>query len=85
MFSKVKREELAIIKNIDIGMRDNDYPCMWFETVQESLIALQVLSLEDAGKLIKDADVYSFKSLEGKACIIERDGSMMLFVRMAKL
>lgn len=78
-------EELAIIKGVGFGLRDAGYPVLSFETKQEGSGALQVLNLEQTGKLIQEAEVYDIKDLEGKACIVEKDGMMMKFKRMAKI
>lgn len=79
------KEEMAIMKGVSIGMRDAGTPVMWFSTNQEGSGALQVLGWEDAAKLIREANVYDIKELNGKACIVERDGNIMRFKRMAKI
>ena len=79
-------KQLAIMKDVKIGMRDIGRACMWFETyIDEGITALQVLNWEDTKKLIEDADVYDFKSLEGHACWVECDRGQILFLKIAKI
>ena len=80
-------EVLAIMKNVGIGMRDTNNPCLWFDAcIDESGRALQVLSWKEAQQVIKESDVYDVKNLEGKACIVDiSTPNMILFVRVAKI
>ncbi len=80
-------EALAIMKNVGIGMRDTNYPCLWFDAcIDESGRALQILSWKEAQKVITEAAIYDVKSLEGKACIVDISSpGLILFVRVAKI
>ena len=79
-------EVLAIIKDVNIGMRDCNEPVLWFTThTSECSAALQVFNWVEAGKLIKDAKVYSVNNLEGKACFVEKDGWLLKFIRVASI
>ena len=80
-------EVLAIMKNVGIGMRDTNNPCLWFDAcIDESGRALQVLSWGTALHVIKESGVYDVKNLEGKACIVDiSTPNMILFVRVAKI
>ena len=79
------REELAIISNIGFGMRDANYPVIYFEVSALSGGALQIITTpESIDKFIRTAGCYNITDLNGKACIVERTGNTMLFVRMHK-
>lgn len=82
---RTMREEMAIMKGVSVGMRDTGHPCMWFSVNQEGSGSLQVLSWKEAEELIRKADVYDIKELNGKACIVEVDGNFMRFKRMAEI
>ena len=75
-------EELAIIKHIDIGLRDVGKPVIWFETSGLHGSALQVIS--DIEQFIIDAKCKSLSDLEGKPCVVEEDGMFVRFVRVFK-
>ena len=67
--------ELAIIKNVGIGMRNCHYPVLWFDVhIAEGEPALQVLNWAQAEQLIKDYHLYDVKNLEGKACLVSKEG-----------
>jgi hypothetical protein len=82
-------EQMAVMKGVDIGLRDTAYPVLWFTVyLNDSLCALQVLSWHDAGKLIEDSDVHSVSDLEGRACYVETGsgcGGAVKFLRAAKI
>ena len=82
-------ERLAIMKEVDIGMRDVNRPVLWFTVrMNDCLAALIVLSWEEAGKLLEDAGVYSVKNLEGQACYVDAGegwGDTVRFLRVAKI
>lgn len=81
-------ETMGIIKNVGIGLRDTNHPCMWFNVyTSDCLASLQMFSWDEAAKIIKDADVYSVNDLEGHGCYMEGDnvgGGIIKFVRVAK-
>ena len=79
-------KQLAIMKKVKIGTRDMGRACMWFAAyIDESSAALQVLNWMDTKKVIEDANVYDFKSLEGHACWVECDQDQILFLKIAKI
>ena len=82
-------EQMAVMKGVDIGLRDTACPVLWFTVyLSDNVGALQVLSWRDAGEVIKDADVRSVSDLEGRACYVEAGGgwgSPVKFLRVAKI
>lgn len=79
-------EELAIIKNPGYGLRDTNYPCLFFEVCGEGWGSLQTFRGERAQEIITEAGVYDVKNLEGKPCIITINKDRVVnFVRMAKI
>lgn len=78
--------KLAIMKGVDYGCRDVGRPVLWFSTHDgEGGGALQVLDVNEAGKLIEESGVHSIRNLEGKACWIEVNGNSHVFVGLAKI
>jgi len=76
-------EQMAIMRGVQIGMRDCDEPVLWFNSkLSEGTGALQVLSWSEAKLLIKDAGVYKVSDLEGRACLVESDKNKVLFIRV---
>jgi hypothetical protein len=76
-------EKMAVIRDVGIGMRDAPYPCLWFSTyVSEAGAALQVLTWEQAEKLVRDTGVRDVRDLEGKPCWVEESAGMIKFVRV---
>ncbi len=75
------------MKDVGIGMRDGCGPCLWFTSyISEGGAALQILSWEEANKVIKDTGVYDVKNLEGRACIVDVSKvGLIQFVRVTNL
>lgn len=60
-------KQLAIIKDVGYGCRDVGYPVLFFSSMlSECGGALQVLSGEEAEKLIREYGCYDIKDMEGK-------------------
>ena len=79
------REELGVIKNVGFGMRDfHNGPGLWWDVHTLSGLALHSFFGESAAKVIKDANVYDIKFLEGKVCVCEVGDGLIKFVRMFK-
>jgi len=75
------KRQLAIMRNVGIGMRDTNAPCLWFDTqTTESIGALQVLSWADAEQVIRKTGVYKVESLEGWPCWVEQDHGILRFI-----
>ena len=79
-------EEMAVMSGVHVGMRDAGRPILWFEVDTLHGGALQVMGWEEASELIKEADCYKLKDLEGAACVVERDNDngTLKYVRMLK-
>lgn len=73
-------KELAIIHKPGVGTRDVDKAVFWFEVETLNYSALQVMSWEDAGKLIEKHKIENLKNLEGKPCVVEVKDGTIVFV-----
>lgn len=78
----VSMKELAIIKDINIGMRDCHKPIIWFTTESLSGSALQVI--EDIAGFIRKANCHELSDLNGKPCVVETEGFSCKFVEVYK-
>jgi hypothetical protein len=79
-------KQLAIMKQVGIGMRDMHEPGLWFTAyTDEHSASLQVLSWGDAKILIEDTGVYDVKSLEGRPCWVEEQAGFVRYVGAWKL
>ncbi len=77
-------EELGIVKNVKIGMRDCENPVMWFDVETLSGMSFLIFDLTQTGELIKQAQVYNIQGLEGRTCVVETEGRIMKWVRWHK-
>ena len=75
-------EELAILKDIHIGVRDTNHPCCYFIVDTLNGSASQIISIEECVKLIKDTLCYKLEDLNNKPCIVNRKDNIILFVKM---
>jgi len=75
-------EELAVVRDANVGMRDARSPILWFEVELLSGGALLCFDLETTGaQLIKDAQVYRVSDLNGRSCIVRKEGMTVKFAR----
>jgi len=78
-------EQIAIIKNVKIGVGDRGRAWLSFDTyVSECAAALQVVEWDAAKQVIEDADVGDVHDLNGKPCWVETDGTFIKFLRVWK-
>lgn len=75
-------EKLAIIRNVAYGMRDYHVPVLFFETEELDGCSLQLFSQPRADELIRQANVYDVKNLEGRACVIEETNGIVKVLRI---
>ncbi len=74
-------KQLAVISEVGIGMRDNNFPCLWFTVhLSESEAALKVFPWEEAGEIIEDYGVRDAHDLDGKACWVEVADRIVMYV-----
>ncbi len=79
-------EELMIIKGVGVGARDVGYPVLWFSVESEGTGALQVFRLDNPIAQTLLASVNEIHELNGKPCVVEREGFNKLhFRRLAKI
>jgi hypothetical protein len=81
---KETHEELGVIDGIHIGNRHVGRPVMWFGVKTLHGGSLQVLSWFEAEKLIRESGVEDFAQLDGKPCVVETDGHIVIFRRLHK-
>lgn len=74
-------EEMAIIRKPGYGARDMHDVGLFFDVLlADGCGALQVLFGKDAENVLKK--VYSVETLNGKACLVQRDGNRVQFIRL---
>lgn len=77
-------EQLAIIHDIHIGMRDVSYPVIFFDAdTKLNGAALQCIQLTDPRANTLLESVYKLEDLVGKPCIVSCDDNLIKFVRLA--
>lgn len=78
-------KELAIMSCPQVGLRDTNYPVMWFSVkFGENLIlgALIVMNWTDAKKFILQSGTTNIKDLDGKPCQVEVDKGTIKFIKV---
>jgi len=79
-------KQLAIMKNVGIGMRDMHRPGLWFTAyTSENSASLQILDWKKAGKLIQETGIYDVKKFEGQPCWVEIEGGIVRYIGPWKL
>lgn len=78
-------EELAIIKDINTGIRDTNQAICWFTIEALSGSSLQIISIEQMVKLINESQCYKLSDLNNKPCIVTVKDRMMIFKKMKQL
>ncbi len=74
-------EEMAIITEVGVGIRDVGRPVLWFTvTLMDGGGALQVFSWEQAAEIIKAYSLYEVRSLNGKPCRVKVGGGMITYI-----
>ena len=72
--------QMAIIKNVGIGMRDCREPVLWFDVyIADGLAALQILNWTEAKQLIADYSLYDVRNLEGKPCLAVKNNGLLRY------
>ena len=80
-------KQMAIIKDMGIGLRDIGSPCIWFTTyISECSAALQVITGKDQiYEFIKASGAKDISDLEGEPCWVEADNSTIRFLELIKI
>ncbi len=74
-------EEMAIITEVGVGIRDVGRPVLWFTaTLMDGGGALQVFGWEQAAEIIKAYSLYEIRSLNGKPCRVEAGDGMIRYI-----
>jgi hypothetical protein len=76
------KEELGMIKDVNVGVRDTNRPILWFTVALLNGDFLQVLTWVEAEALIRQSQVYSIKDLNGKPCVVECCDGLFKFRRL---
>jgi hypothetical protein len=73
-------EQMAIISEVGIGLRDVGRPVLWFTTtIMGGGAALNVFSWEQAAEIIRAYDLEEVHSLKGKPCKVDVGDGMMRY------
>ncbi|KKM72728.1 hypothetical protein LCGC14_1417540 [marine sediment metagenome] len=65
-------EQMAIINEVGIGIRDAGRPILWFTVhLMEGGTALNIFDWEEAAEIIKTYGLYEVHDLTGKPCRVE--------------
>jgi len=75
-------EQLAIIKDVNVGIRDVGYPICWFSVEMIAGGALIVITIKEMEKILKDHSIYKLQDLNNKPCIVETNGNIVKFLRV---
>jgi len=75
-------EELAIMKNVQFGVRDRDHAHLWFDVDMLGCGALLYIPGNEVIKFIEDNHITDIKNLNGRACVVNVDKSLVRFVRL---
>ncbi len=74
-------EQMAIINEVGIGIRDVGEPVLWFSVnLLGGRGALQVFDWRQAAEIIKAYSLYEVHSLSGKPCRVEVGDGMMKYI-----
>lgn len=79
---KEETEELAIIKDIHIGVRDIGKCICWFTVDILSGGALQVITVDEICNEMNRCSIYKLEDLNGKPCIVSRNGNLIKFKKL---
>lgn len=79
-------EQLAVIKNFNIGVGDRGRPAIWFDTyINEHEAALQVIEGAQAiYDLIDEAGLTDVTKIEGRVCWVATGNHLIRYLRMMK-
>lgn len=69
-------QELAIIRDIHVGMRDCSKPVVYFTV--DLLFGSSLQVIEDIPAFISETGCYKLEDLEGKACVVEKTSNWMI-------
>lgn len=80
--NNMSKQELAVIKDAQVGMRDLNEPLMWFDVELLDGEILLVFDWEKAKQILVEAQVYAVYNLKGQSIVIERTpGGIVNFVK----
>ncbi|KKL83726.1 hypothetical protein LCGC14_1971850 [marine sediment metagenome] len=73
-------EQMAIINEVGVGIRDVGRPVLWFTVhLMDEGAALNVFSWEEAREIIEAYGLYEVHSLNGKPCRVETGDGMIKY------
>jgi hypothetical protein len=75
-------EQLGIISDIHIGVRDLNKTICWFNVDILYGTSLQIISIEEISKILTDNHIYKLDDLNSKPCIVEVDINLCKFKRL---
>jgi hypothetical protein len=78
------KEEMAIISDIHVGIRDTNQVICWFTVTMIGSGSLQIISIQEMVDLMQREGIYKLEDVNGKPCIVETDSGMCKFKRLLK-
>ena len=75
-------EQLGIVRDIHIGVRDTNHPCCYFNIELLDGVSLQILSMEQCVNLIEQTHCYKLEDLNNKPCIVQIEINLVKFLKM---
>lgn len=81
---KDKEEVLAIIKKVGVGLRDTNYPMLWFEVSFLGGESLICISWSEAADIIISNDISDTQNLKGASCVLSIKNNTVRFVKLFK-
>lgn len=76
--------ELALITNPDVGLRDADYPHLFFNVNTIKGSTLIMMDWEEAEEFLCKNDISSVKNLDGRVCIVQTENHITRVIEMFK-
>ena len=81
---KEEREELGIVKDIHIGIRDTNSCICWFTVDTLHGTSLQIIPIHRICEEMERLFIYKLEDLNNKPCIVYIEGGFMKFKQFYK-
>ena len=79
-------EQMAIINEVGVGIRDTGRPVLWFTVhLMDGGAALNVFGWEEAAGIIEAYGLYEVHDLNGKPCRVEAGDGMVKYSGPVKI
>lgn len=78
----MKHEELGIIKDIHVGLRDCNAVVCFFMVECLTGLSLQIVTTDKMKEMITDASIYKLEDLNNHPCIVDVDDPIVKFKKV---